>query len=158
LSNRTRNSQPIQFTSGESVHSQSNQEKDPGSPASDIDPNLIFDPEERNLYILKQKMKKAQKPGRVYTQLKKIPQLGPGDTVDVEMRKMYDLSEVVQVIKSDLPNTNPRLRKQTYRSVLSMKRRNQEIAEEHNPFGAKDKEKEGVFAKPRINQILDKEE
>ena len=48
---------------------------------------------------------------------------------ELPLQKMIDLSDVLKNVKSDLPNTRPRLRKQTYRSVLIMKKRNQEIAE-----------------------------
>lgn len=92
----------------------------------DQDPNLIADPIERQLCILKQRIKKSQQPGRVYTTLKPIKRNDQG--VDMEPRQMVDLSEVVQLIKSDLPNTKARLRKQTYRSVMMMKKRNEEIA------------------------------
>jgi hypothetical protein len=70
---------------------------------------------------------------------------------------MADLSEVVQLIKSDLPNTKARLKKQTYRSVLIMKKRNDEIAQQLLHMNEQSKEKKDMFSKPHVVGIIEKE-
>lgn len=59
LSTRTKNSQQINVNSGQSEASYTARNNDQNDIASDIDPNLIYDPEERQLHILRQRMKKA---------------------------------------------------------------------------------------------------
>ena len=62
-------------------------------PDSDIDPNLIFDPVKRQLHILRQRMKKAQKPGKSYASLKPLAKAdGPNGEPELHLRKMVDLT------------------------------------------------------------------
>lgn len=70
---------------------------------------------------------------------------------------MADLTGVVQLIKSDLPNTKARLKKQTYRSVLVMKKRNQEIEAQLKMMLGSKADKDGVFSKPRLTMMIERD-
>lgn len=84
-------------------------------PDSDIDPALIYDPHERQLHILRQKMKKASKPARIYASLKQKDPKDKRRESDMDpslpLQKMTDVSDVLANVKSDLPNTQARLRR-----------------------------------------------
>lgn len=73
---------------------------------------------------------------------------------------MFDLSDVISKVKKELPHTKPRLRKQTYRSMLVMKKRNHEIAEQLRiqlGNGEEDDKEISFFKKPRLHSMLKKE-
>lgn len=69
------------------------EDKDPEI-ASDIDPALIVDPILRQLHILKQRMKKAQKNTRLYASLKRIESKDISGNKNF-MKKMVDVTDVL---------------------------------------------------------------
>lgn len=70
---------------------------------------------------------------------------------------MVDLTDVIKRIKIELPHTRPRLRRQTYKSMLLMKKQNNEITEQLRIQQGEGDSEYVVFKEPNLTQILRRE-
>jgi hypothetical protein len=123
-----------------------------------MDPVMIADPTQRKLHILKQKWKKSLVPGRVYAPLKGRSTNNRNQShYDIPVQNMVDLTDVIKRIKIELPHTRPRLRRQTYKSMLLMKKQNNEITEQLRIQQGEGDSEYVVFKEPNLTQILRRE-
>ena len=147
--------------------------QDPGDKAesaekaqsSEEDPSQEMDTYRRKQKELKQKIReiKARKRPNLATLSNQNQQVGwnaPEDEPYIPYGKMTDVIKDLENVKKELPNTRPRLRKDTYRQVLVLQKRQRDFEETQAKYrsGTAEKTKgQNLSQEPHVNVILAEE-